>query len=52
MFVLVGTLVTVDVLKELLEIKEAPEVPTKLHAPVPDVGVFPAKVNVDVLHKD
>ena len=51
-FVLVGTEVTVEVADELLVIDEPPEEPTKLHVPVPDVGLFPAKVNVDVLHKD
>jgi hypothetical protein len=52
MFVFVGTEVTVDVAVEVLVIDEPSEVPTKLQAPVPDVGLFPAKVNVDVLHKD
>ena len=47
--VLEGTLVTVDVRNELLVIDALPEDPTKLHAPVPEDGLFPAKVNVDVL---
>ena len=52
-FVLVGTEVTVEVADEGVVITDVPPDPTKLHAPeVGDVGLFPAKVNVDVLHKD
>ena len=53
MFVLVGTEVIVVVADEGVVITEVPPDPTKLHAPeVGDVGLFPASVNVDVLHKD
>lgn len=47
-----GTLVTVDVRNELLVMDALPEEPTKLHAPVPDDGLFPANVNCAVLHND
>ena len=47
--VLDGTLVTVDVRNKLLVIDALPEDPTKLHAPIPEDGLFAAKVNVDVL---
>ena len=50
MFVLVGTEVTVDVAEDDVVIVDVPL--TNDQAPVPDVGLFPAKVNVDVLHKD
>ena len=49
-FVLVGTEVTVDVAEDDVVIVDVPL--TNDHAPVPDVGLFPAKVNVDVLHND
>ena len=48
--VLVGTEVTVVVADDGVVIVEVPL--TNDHAPVPDVGLFPAKVNVDVLHND
>ena len=51
MFVLVGTEVIVVVADEGVVITEVPLDPTKLHTPeVGDVGLFPASVNVDVLH--
>ena len=50
-FVFVGTEVIVVVADEGVVITDVPPDPTKLHAPeVGDVGLFPAKVNVDVLH--
>ena len=49
MFVLVGTEVTVEVADDGVVIVDVPL--TNDHAPVPDVGLLPAKVNVDVLHK-
>ena len=49
-FVLVGTEVTVEVADDSVVIVDVPL--TNDHAPVSDVGLFPAKVNVDVLHKD
>ena len=52
-FVLVGTKVIVVVADDGVVITDVPPDPTKLHAPIAgDVGLFPAKVNVDVLHKD
>ena len=51
MLVLVGTEVTAEVREELLVIDELPEDPTKLQTPkAGDVGLFPASVNVVVLH--
>jgi predicted aconitase with swiveling domain len=50
MFVFVGTDVTVVVADDEVVIVDVPL--TNDHAPIPDVGLFPAKVNVDVLHKD
>jgi hypothetical protein len=50
MFVFVGTEVIVVVADDGVVIVADPL--TRLHAPVPDDGLFPAKVNVDVLHKD
>ena len=48
-FVLVGTEVTVVVAEEAEVIVADPL--TRLQAPVPDEGLLPAMVNVDVLHK-
>ena len=50
--VFAGTFVTVDVRNELLVMDVLPEEPIKLHAPVPDDGLFPANVNCAVLHND
>jgi len=51
MFVFVGIEVIVVVADDGVVITEVPPDSTKLHAPVAgDVGLFPAKVNVDVLH--
>ena len=50
MSVFVGTLVTVELCDELLVIEAPPEDPTKLQAPVPDEGLLPFNVNVEVLH--
>ena len=50
MFVFVGTEVTVEVADDGVVIVAVPL--TNDQAPEPDVGLFPAKVNVDVLHKD
>jgi hypothetical protein len=47
-FVLVGTLVTVEVAEDDVVIVDVPLIND--HAPVPDDGLFPDKVNVDVLH--
>ena len=52
-FVFVGTKVTVEVADDGVVIIDVPPDPTKLHTPeVGDVGLFPASVNVDVLHND
>ena len=48
--VLEDTLVTVELCDELLVIDALPADPTKLQAPVPDDGVLPFNVNVEVLH--
>ena len=48
--VLVGTEVTVEVADDGVVIVDVPL--TNDHAPVPDVGLLPAIVNVEVLHKD
>jgi hypothetical protein len=51
MVVFVGTEVIVVVADDGVVITEVPPDPTKLHTPVAgDVGLFPASVNVDVLH--
>ena len=49
-FVFVGTEVNVEVADDGVAIVAVPL--TNDQAPVPDVGLFPAKVNVEVLHKD
>jgi len=51
MFVFVGIELIVVVADDGVVITEVPPDPTKLQTPVSgDVGLFPAKVNVDVLH--
>jgi hypothetical protein len=51
MFVFVGTEVIVVVADDGVAITDVTPDPTKLHTPVAgDVGLFPASVNVDVLH--
>ena len=50
-FEFVGTEVIVVVADDGVVITEVPPDPTKLQTPVAgDVGLFPASVNVDVLH--